>query len=85
MGFYRISRNLILQDTKQTSGQLLDISPGLESKALVDIFSSPTATAANGVRSTTASTNGEPAVDNYPDVLKLVLQSLLSYLLWIYN
>uniref|UniRef100_A0A183H362 Alpha_adaptinC2 domain-containing protein n=1 Tax=Onchocerca flexuosa TaxID=387005 RepID=A0A183H362_9BILA len=60
-------------DAKQTSGQLLDISPGLESKALVDIFSSPTA--ANGVQSTVASTNGEPAVDNYPDVLKFATKN----------
>uniref|UniRef100_A0A0R3RU39 AP-2 complex subunit alpha n=1 Tax=Elaeophora elaphi TaxID=1147741 RepID=A0A0R3RU39_9BILA len=60
-------------DTKQTSGQLLDISPGLESKALVDIFSSPTA--ANGVQSTMSSANGEPTVDNYPDVLKFATKN----------
>ncbi|VDO16712.1 unnamed protein product, partial [Brugia timori] len=51
----------------------MDISPGLETKALVDIFSAPAA--ANGVQSTMAPTNGEPAVDNYPDVLKFATKN----------
>lgn len=59
------------QDDRRASGQLLDISPSTEIKTLVEIFGTPTTAVTNGV-STDASSNGEPAVDNYPEVLKYV-------------
>lgn len=62
-----------VKDDKRVSGQLLDISSNSDSNALVDIFgaSSANSVTANGL-SCVASANGEPHVDNYPDVLKWV-------------
>uniref|UniRef100_A0A9J2PG22 AP-2 complex subunit alpha n=2 Tax=Ascaris TaxID=6251 RepID=A0A9J2PG22_ASCLU len=64
------------QDDKRVSGQLLDISSNSDSNALVDIFgaSSANSVTANGL-SCVASANGEPHVDNYPDVLKFVTKT----------
>lgn len=49
----------------------------MESKTLVDMFGSPPANVTNGV-SSIASSNGEPSVDNYPDVLRLILRFMKS-------
>uniref|UniRef100_A0A183CWG5 Alpha_adaptinC2 domain-containing protein n=1 Tax=Gongylonema pulchrum TaxID=637853 RepID=A0A183CWG5_9BILA len=66
---------LINQDAKRTSGQLLDISPSAESRTLVDIFGSPAAAVANGVSSAATSSNGEPTVNNFPDVLRFSVKN----------
>ncbi|KHN85278.1 AP-2 complex subunit alpha-2 [Toxocara canis] len=64
------------QDDKRASGQLLDISSNSDASTLVDIFgaSSTNAVTTNGL-SSVASADGEPHVDNYPDVLKFVTKT----------
>ncbi|VDM97500.1 unnamed protein product [Thelazia callipaeda] len=60
------------QDTKQAPSQLLDISSGVDSRTLVDMFG-PISVTANGVSS--ISSNEEATVVNFPDVLKFATKN----------